>query len=162
MKSRSKFAWLAALLFLVRQATAQEAAGSLPSPTPGFQPKVVYSVPLASAWIGAINSINISQIPIASASKDANQIMTGYKSGPTEGGTFLQGKLATQYKFQVSFIAISSSRTQIVVLPTLEARRLTSGLIRGDANWVNVTTENAASVEELRNWMYEQIERNLR
>lgn len=154
------------LFFCSHGVSAQENGIPFPKPTEGFKPKVTYEMDLARAWKVVTTAINDNQIQIDSASKDTNQITTGYRMGPSEGGGFFGGPLVTQYRYLVSLIPISSSQTQIKVSAALQARRLaaTMGKIMSgnnalsDVNWIDATADNPDEVTSLQNWLYEQIE----
>lgn len=155
-----------ALLLLPAMGYGQQDKGSFPKATSDFQPKVTYELPLDSAWAAVLSGLNSNSIPVGNASKDARQITTDYKNGPAEGDGFFAGKLITRYKFVISFVPTSATRTTINISPILEARRLAAGLGKilagnnaiSDQMWFDVTAENTAAVRDLKNWLYEQVE----
>jgi hypothetical protein len=150
-------------------AVSQADGGEFPRASAGFTPKKVYQVEASKAWKAAVDAINLNGLAIASANRDANQIGTVGKAGPSEGGGLFSGKLVTQYRYVITFVGVSPKATQINVTPVLEARRLAAGLGKAlsgnnavsDVNWIDATADNPQDVEQLRNWMYEQIEQSL-
>ncbi|MEJ8838405.1 hypothetical protein [Ramlibacter sp. AN1133] len=157
------------LLVTCRVALSQADGVAFPRATPGFTPKKLYQVDSSKAWKAAIDAINLNGLAIANANRDANQISTAGKAGPSEGGGVFVGKLVTQYRYVITFVAVSPKATQINVTPILEARRLAAGLGKAlsgnnavsDVNWIDATGDNPHDAEQLRNWMYEQIEQSL-
>lgn len=145
---------------------AQENGIPFPKPTLGFKPKVNYEMSLARSWGVVTSAINENQITIENASKDTNQITTGFRIGPSDGGGLFSGKLISQYRFVVALIPISSSQTQIKVNVVIQMRRLAATLSQAlagnnalsDVSWIDETASNPAAVAVLQDWLYEQIE----
>lgn len=159
--------FVAALLLCGAQAiSAQEAGIPFPRASAEFKPKVTYEIDVGRAWRAVTAAINENKIPIEIASRETNQITTGYRMGPSEGGGIFAGKLLTQYRYVVSLVPTSAGQTQIQVSAALQARRLAATLGKimsgnnavSDVNWFDATAENPAEVAALEAWLYEQIE----
>ena len=150
------------------QAASQitQSGPDFPMPSPGFKPKGIYDLDAGRAWRIATLAINENQIPIESASKDANQIVTGFRPGPMQGNGIFFGALATQYRFTVSLIPVSATQTQLKIGVELQARRdaarvakvLSGNNAISDQRWNDVTKDNPAAISALQNWLYEQFE----
>lgn len=154
----SRVVLLATLLLFAQTASAETTGTPFPKSSEGFQPKVTYGVSGDQMWVKVIAALNNNNIPIVSASKETNQITTDYIVGPGERN-FIVGGLISQYKFVISVVSATPSQTRVNVNPVVEARW--NGGPKPDNVWHNSTKDNPEVVSNMRNWLYEQIERSM-
>ena len=102
-----------ALVCFCQAATAQAPDVSFPKASSGFSAKVTYAARFDDVWPKIVAALSDNGFQIASASKDAMQISTGYKTGPAQKESSMAGALLSQYKYVVSVIAVSPTQTRV-------------------------------------------------
>jgi uncharacterized lipoprotein len=149
-------------LAVMRVAVVHAEEMEFPKASEGFSPKIIYAAKLDDIWGRAISALSANGFQIATASKETTQISTDFKTGPSTKPK-IGGALLSRYKYVVSVVSMSPTQTRVTITPTVEFRRNQSSFLgmqtRGDAMWHDSTNENPELVANLKNWLYEQLER---
>ena len=152
--------WVAAILAGFMLSGCIPMGGTdFPKPSDGFTPKGSYAVSQGRAFQAVIAALNANSIPIASANQATGQTTSEYIAGKGQlVGLGLVSADHTRYRYTVFIISQGKGQTTINVSCALEISQNT-----GETNvpFHDVTTENTAQVKALRDWLYEQIEKQL-
>lgn len=122
-----------------------------PKADPGFVPKITYDMNYDTAWARVIAALGTNSIPIASSSRETGQIVTDYIGGSTNIGL---ANANSRYKYTIFLLRASPNRTTINITAVLESG--SNGL-----GFHDVSAFNTERVTNLRNALYEKIERSL-
>ncbi len=141
------------------------AAVEVPGPaSPGFKPKIVYDVSLDQAWRAVVSALSAKGLSLsAMSSKDNLQLSTEYSAAMRQDVAFgLLGANFIRYKFNVFFVP-KAAQTTITIRPVLESSNVAGGLADARTEpFVDVSMKNEQTVSVMRDWLYEQIEKNLK
>ena len=151
-----------ALLSFSANAGVQQTVQLPGPPTPGFKPKVVYDTSLDQAWRAVVSAPSANGLTLtAMSSKDNLQLSTEYSAAMRQDVAFgLMGANYIRYKFNV-FLVPKGARTTITVSPVLESSNVAGGLADARTTpFVDVSSKNEPLINGMRDWLYEQIEKN--
>jgi uncharacterized lipoprotein len=129
---------------------------AFPEASPGFIPKLTYTVSNEAAWNAVIAALNANSITITSASKPTGQITTDYITGPSQFVVVSTDNV--RYKYTIFVSPQGKGRTAIRVTCALEIQETGEN---STTPFHDVGGENAEKTTALRNWLYEQIEKRL-
>jgi len=132
---------------------------TIPKPTADFTPKEVYAVPYDKLWDATLNALDKNQIAAITANKESGIIQTDYTDGPSTlllGG--LGGAQSTRYKYDITLRNQSSGGVKLNIICKVEST-INSG--QGSSQWSDVSGQNTKLVKQMKDWLYEQIEKGL-
>lgn len=124
-----------------------------PTPTASFVPKRTYTVAHDKLWRAALDALDGNNIAVLSADKANGIIQTDYISGPSQIMIPLGISQTTRYKYNVSLWDEGDGSVKLNVICTVE-----DSMSGGH----DATSQNAALVNRLEAWLYEQIEVELK
>jgi hypothetical protein len=152
--------FLALFAVLALSACVQQMGGqSFPQPTAGFTPKTTYNISADRAQAAVIAALNANSIPVVNVSKETGQITTDYVAGPSQlVGLGLVSADSTRYKYTIFVAPLGRKKVSISISCAMEISQSSSA---GSSPFHDVSSQNTATTASLRNWLYEQIERNL-
>lgn len=132
---------------------------AFPTPTAGYTAKEAYPVSSAKAWDAVIAALNGNHIAILSAAHETGQIRTDNITGP--GGMNGLTSQRTRYRYTVFISPAGSKKSKIDVAVVIEdsMNAITGG---AETQYHDATSQNAALASSLRNWLYEQIDNQLK
>ncbi len=133
-----------------------------PEASKGFEPKKVYNIDFDRAWKTVMTVLDQNKVMILSSDKGSKRIMTDYITGApvSQGPGGIFGVIMTRYKYQILF-RNDKGATRIDINCKLESRAMSSNGGGGASDWHDISTPNKAMIDNLENWLYEQIEKAL-
>jgi hypothetical protein len=112
-----------------------------------------YAVSHDNLWHATLDALDKNNIAVVNTDKSDGIIQTDYIAGP---GTFMVVMAqSTRYKFNVTLHDESDGSVRLNVICAVEDS-VNNG--RDSTQWRDVTPQNAALVNRLETWLYEQVE----
>ena len=133
--------------------------GAFPTPSANFTPKRAYAIPYDKLWQTTLDALDKNRITVVSTDKASGIIQTDYIAGPGQLMLALNVAQSTRYKYNITLRNESDGSVKVNVICKIEDT-MNDG--RGGSQWRDVTPQNAARVNSLETWLYEQIEDRLK
>lgn len=130
-----------------------------PETSTDFQPKKSYIVSYNELWAVINGVLEENRIAVAAIDKSSGRIITDYIEGESTsylGG--LGGVGNSRYKYNIRISQEDNIKTRLSIIATLE--QALSGAA-GSTPYRDLSKTNMPLVNNLENWLYEQIEKSL-
>jgi|GEM_PF-1432828 len=144
----------AAIAGLAEKITSQSGA-ELPAPSANYVAKTSYKESQKKVLAAVLDAMAKNNVDVLSIDRESGRIASDYVAGPTYTAAFgFLGSNATRYKFNV-IVTKEGTKSAVSVTAKLESS--------GDEveSWRDVSADNKETVTQLRDWMYEKIEKQL-
>lgn len=133
---------------------------NFPEASPDFKPKRIYSVSYDKMWDVIDRVLEENRITITTIDKSTGRITTDYIQG---GTTAYMGGLAgignSRYKYNIRISQESDKKVRISIIANLE--QSLTGSSGSSTPYRDLSQQNMPIVNNLENWLYEQIEKAL-
>lgn len=130
-----------------------------PTPAANFTPKRVYAVSHDKLWQATLDALDNNHVGVVNSDKADGRIQTDYIAGPGEVNIALAISQVTRYKYNITLRDESNGSVRLSVICTVEDSMSNR---HGTGQWRDVTSQNAALVNRLETWLYEQVEGELK
>ncbi len=126
-----------------------------PQASPGFEPKRAYDATVDKVWKAATDALDRNRIAVVSSDQSSGRIQTDTVAGENlisivGGGTMFR------YSYNIRVTHDEGGKTKLSIICKLESMHQIHNSTRP---FMDVSPENQATVKNLENWLYEQIEK---
>jgi len=135
--------------------TSQSGA-DLPAPSANYVAKTIYQGSEKKVLASVLDAMAKSNVDVLTIDRESGRVGSDYVAGPTYSAVFgLLGSNSTRYKFNI-IVSRDGAKSVVSVTAKIESS--------GDeaSSWRDVSADNKDGVIQLRDWMYEQIEKQAR
>lgn len=139
----------------VEKITSKSGGADLPKPSENYAAKTSYNESQKKVLTAVLDAMGKNNVDVLTIDRESGRIGSDYVAGPTYSAAFgFLGSNSIRYKFNI-IVSGAKAKTEVTVTAKLESS--------GDEvqSWHDVSADNKPVVAQLRDWMYEQVEKQL-